>query len=344
VEWNISFEQLFCVVQLSCVAHNFGNRAKMAQVLTAAQIAAQELTDCTTALGLLGLSAEAVADITTGQGVSSLRELAALKDPEVVNLCKVVRKPGGMLAGPLLPKTAVGDPDVYGPPTANHGIPISLIAENNLKLLTYYAMYKQRTYYAIDVTQLRLSDLRNYETLKRSEIAHKDPVAPEINDKDWPRTIEGMQEYFGSCLGATKNPLAYLIRKELAPNTAPTGGWSSQTAELIGRIPIVKNLALTPYSYHNDYLADNAALWLKLAAMTRDKPCWTYIRQFQKTHDAHKAFWALYNHYLGPSNLTIWLRARRVNCRQRLTTASRSVGTLNALLRCMWTNTRSYKV
>jgi hypothetical protein len=53
------------------------------------------------------------------------------------------------------------------------------------------------------------------------------------------------------------------------------------------------------------YKQDNKAFWLKLAAMTRGKPCWTFVSQYQKSQDARKAYWALYDHYLGPSNVDL---------------------------------------
>jgi hypothetical protein len=72
---------------------------------------------------------------------------------------------------------------------------------------------------------------------------------------------------------------------------------------MIGRAPLVVDCTALPLVYTPVFKADNKALWLKLAAMTRDKPCWTYIRPFQRVQDGRKAFWALYDHYLGPSNV-----------------------------------------
>jgi hypothetical protein len=112
-----------------------------------------------------------------------------------------------------------------------------------------------------------------------------------------------MDEYFANCLGSTKIPLAYVIRKELAPQPAPTGGWPTPQQELIGRAKIVLDPTVAKPRYTDVFRADNKLLWTKIAAMTRDKPCWTYVRQHQKQQDARKAYWALYDHYLGPSNV-----------------------------------------
>jgi hypothetical protein len=72
---------------------------------------------------------------------------------------------------------------------------------------------------------------------------------------------------------------------------------------MIARAPLVEDPAVTPLVYLPVFKVDNKALWLKLAAMTRDKPCWTYVRPHQRTQDGRKAFWALYDHYLGASNV-----------------------------------------
>jgi hypothetical protein len=46
---------------------------------------------------------------------------------------------------------------------------------------------------------------------------------PVINEKDWPRTMEAIRELFGSVLGETGVPLAYVVREnvEIPPGTYP---------------------------------------------------------------------------------------------------------------------------
>ena len=74
----------------------------------------------------MGFSQAAATEICNEQGYDSLDELKLLSDSDVVELCKVVRRPGGQIPDP-----------VAGPPNmmANPGIPISLRAEKNMKLL-----------------------------------------------------------------------------------------------------------------------------------------------------------------------------------------------------------------
>jgi hypothetical protein len=138
---------------------------------------------------------------------------------------------------------------------------------------------------------------------KDQEEAHVDPKPPEIDDKDWPRTLEAVLEYFGACLGSTKIPLAYVVRKSLEPVPMPATGWSTNEEQMIGRAPIVINAAAPVLVYTVPFQVDNKAVWLKIAAMTREKECWTYVRTFQRKQDGRSAYWALYDHYLGEHNV-----------------------------------------
>lgn len=133
-----------------------------------------------------------------------------------------------------------------------------------------------------------------------------------LDTKDWPRTMESLEEFFGSCLGVTKIPLGYVIRKELAPEQQPVGGWSSHEAEMIGRAPIVHNVNAVPMVYTEHFKTDNKAVWSKLATLCRDDECWTYIRTYQRDKNGRLAYWALYNHYLGAHNVdTLCARAEQ---------------------------------
>ena len=73
----------------------------------------------------IGFTVAASQVIVDDQGMDSLEEIRLLSDDEVENLCKVIRRFGGTIPGPA--------PDA--PPVNNPGTPVSLRAENHLKLL-----------------------------------------------------------------------------------------------------------------------------------------------------------------------------------------------------------------
>ena len=82
------------------------------------------------AYGRIGFSTEAALVITDTQVIDNMEELEILTDWEIDNLCKVIRRPGG-----INPITNV----------ANLGLQVSLRVENNLKLASFFLKHKTRT-------------------------------------------------------------------------------------------------------------------------------------------------------------------------------------------------------
>jgi hypothetical protein len=59
----------------------------------------------------LGFMNAAATNITNNQDVDSLDELKVLRDEDIVNLCKVVRRPGGMIPNPQAGRRTWGPSD-----------------------------------------------------------------------------------------------------------------------------------------------------------------------------------------------------------------------------------------
>ena len=259
-----------------------------------------DLAAMRTAFGRLGFSAAAAAAIVNEQAIDSVKELRLLSDKEVENLCKVVRRPGGTIPNPNAGQA--GAPGTL----PNPGIPIALRAENNMKLAAYWCRFRSKTSRATGPNDIELDPIRQMRDLREWEEAHEDtkPQDNIINAKDWHKTLEALEEYLRGCLGVTQIPLAYVIRKDEAitadpaPNQ-PSRGWPSMQDELIGRAPIIG----ADGTHTQTYLTDRAAVWEKIAALTRDKACWTYVKVAQRTRDGRTAIQALTNHYLG-ENMT----------------------------------------
>eukprot|EP00978_Attheya_sp_CCMP212_P037960 scaffold183518_cov25-Attheya_sp.AAC.1 len=81
------------------------------------------------------LTNAAAAVITDEQGVDELSEIT---DHEIESLCKVVRRPGGAVPNPNA--HVAGQPATY----MARGESISMIAESNLKLASYYLCHQER--------------------------------------------------------------------------------------------------------------------------------------------------------------------------------------------------------
>ena len=146
----------------------------------------------------IGFSAEAATVITDAQGIDCMEELDILNDGEIENICKVVRRPGG-----TNPITNV----------ANLVIQVSLRDDNNLKLARFFLKHKVRTRRVAVATNIILDNVHILRELKESKKEHKDPmVSPVIDAKNWPKTIESLEEYLRGRIGVEGVPISYVVR------------------------------------------------------------------------------------------------------------------------------------
>lgn len=243
----------------------------------------------------LGFTVDAARVIVDDQGIDDIQEMTILSDLEVENLCKVVRRPGGVIPNP---NAAEGQPQVI----PNQGSQVSLRAENNLKLACFWLRHRVRTSRETTPPNVTLASVRTVRELRLSEQSYDTPhESPTINDRDWPRTIEALEEYFRNYLGETKIPLAYVIRKDrnVPADPDPSANYSTVQAEMIRRAPQV-NAAGEELP---TYASDNRKVWELLSSICREHECWTYIKPAQRSQDGRRAFLALFNHYLGPNNV-----------------------------------------
>ena len=152
----------------------------------------------------IGFSAEAALVITDAHGIYCMEELETFTDGESKNLWKVIRRPGGI--NPIIN-------------VVNLGIQVSLRAENNLKLASFFLKHKVRTGRVVVATNITLDNVRLLRELKESKKEHKDPVvSPMIDAKNWPKTIENLEEYLRGHIGVKGVPLSYVeISKEVVP-------------------------------------------------------------------------------------------------------------------------------
>ena len=245
------------------------------------------------ALQRLGFTQAASLSVTDVQGYDNLAELSELDDDEAKSLCKVLRKPGGVVA-----VAGRGGGNVPNPGTV-----VSLKAENNLILACYFLRFKKRTSRQLDAADITAAAVRAMKPLKDWEESHKDVTSPEIDARDWPRTIEALEEWLRGCLGVTKIPLAYVVREVIVPPAVdPAGGYATKQAELIARAPI--NVAgVVPPVNDPTFDSDNAKVWELISNITRDHECWSYVRPAQRKRDGRAAFLGLKNHYLGEHNV-----------------------------------------
>ena len=109
------------------------------------------------------------------------------------------------------PDPAMNQPaEIFDP-----GTQVSTRAENLLKQACFWARNRQRLSRVTVPGDPILAAVRTVTSLRKSELAHKDPDPPVINDLDWPKTFEALEEYLGSYLGKTGIALAYVTRPDV---------------------------------------------------------------------------------------------------------------------------------
>jgi hypothetical protein len=94
---------------------------------------------------------------------------------------------------------------------------VSIRAVSNLKLLVYYLKHMERVKRKPVPSAINLELVRSYRDQQRHEVGFKKTAEePEINDKDWPRTLEKVRENLASKYGVTGATLDYVVRTDVA--------------------------------------------------------------------------------------------------------------------------------
>ena len=112
-------------------------------------------------------------------------------------------------------------------------------------------------------------------------------------------------------LGETKIPLAYTAHcTHTAPLAAtnPAENYKTPQDEMIARAPHLyhpSGAAAGVMENHPTFVIDNRLVWKIMADTCQDHPLWTWIKPFQRSKDGYSAYWALWDHYIGPNNVNI---------------------------------------
>jgi len=273
---------------------------RLFRLIMAANLAA--LRQMLVRLGCTNPAAQYITDVGRG-GMDTIEAFESLTDEQVEDLVKSVRRPGGTIANPNA--NVAGQP----PEITNPGIPISLKAQVNIQLLCKHLRYKTNVGRTVgaDPASITLEIVRRLEDYKKWEKTHEDPEAPtiEFNKTSWPRIMDTITEYLRDCLGSTKIPLAYIVRDDVdVPDEAEDPDiWTADSKystiqdELVRRAPHKDGNGV----YLQHYRDDNVKVYTLIAALTREKECWSYIKNaIGRNRDGRGAYMALKNHYLGP--------------------------------------------
>jgi hypothetical protein len=254
-----------------------------------------------TALERLGASQDATRAIVNDQGIASLDELKVLQDDDVCVLCKTVRRPGGVVPNPNAAEA--GQPATI----PNNGVAVTVRFEANLKLAVYMVRHRlNRISRPCTIESIDVDNVRKYQQMKDVEAAYTKPdTKPTINDKDWPKTMEAIQEYLSRVLGEGGLPLAYIIRKDRPVRDDAVDRETNYTSN-----PVYEMICRAPHFTTGEhptetptYGANNRKVAEELTDIFRDHAAYTYGKVFLRRGDGRLGYYAIYDHYLGPNSV-----------------------------------------
>lgn len=249
----------------------------------------------------MGFTQHASVYLQFDQAIDSAAELANLDDDGVEILCKAMRKSGGQIADPAEVLNGNANPALID--FAGYQVP--LMAEENLRLTSYYCRHRLRVQRPIDITTIQRATVRALKQQKKAEDDHTEPTnTPTIDAKNWPQTIDSIDEYLRGILGDTKVPLAYVVRvKEEVTAAAddPATNYSTLAQEMIARAPI--DDPANPGTKHPTFVQDNSKVWALMQPILVGTPAWPYARSFARNRDGQGAMLAIRNHFLGTNTI-----------------------------------------
>jgi hypothetical protein len=237
----------------------------------------------------LGFSEAAAAYLTGTCGMDSLDEIAYLDGiDDVDTMIKGVTNPGGNVT------TGTGTSRVT---SRSNGITVSIRALANLKLCVYYLKHIERVHREPVPSAINLVLVRSYRDQQRHEVGFKKTAEePEINEKDWPRTLEKIREYLASQYGVTGATLDYVLRAEIAVKPEeedPPENYETVDQEMTARAP------------HTGcpFVNDRRKVWDIMPNICGKHSCFVYTKPALRTRNGMDAYILLFDHFLGPNNV-----------------------------------------
>ena len=133
------------------------------------------------------------------QGLTTIDGFSQLNEKFVEGIWRVLRNPGGTTGG------------VY-----NTGVAVSEMTEAILQLIIYYIKSFKSIGRTCTHADTDLSKFRAVYHQRDMEESHKDPkVVPTVDPRDWPKTLETVEEYIRGFHGVDVQPLIYGLRDDL---------------------------------------------------------------------------------------------------------------------------------
>jgi hypothetical protein len=247
------------------------------------------VTSIRTMLQRFGFSDAAATYLTGTCGIGLLDEIAYLDGiDDVDTMIKGVTNSGGTVT------TGKGTSRVT---SRNNGIPVSIRTVANLKLCVYYLMHMERVQRKPVPNAINLLLVHSYRDQQRYEVGFKKTAEePEINEKDWTRTLEKIREYLDSQYGVTGATLDYVVRAEIAVKPEeedPPENYETLDQEIRARAPHTGR----------PFVNNRRKVWDIMSNICGKHSCFVYIKPALRTRNVRDAYMLLFEHFLGPNNV-----------------------------------------
>ena len=216
-------------------------------------------------------------------------------------LCQVLRRSGGTTGGVSNTEVAVSEMD----------------KENLQEMIDYIKIFK-RIRHTCTHADFDIAKVRAIYHQWDIEKAHQDPeVVPNIDPKDWPKTLEPVEEYIRGFQGVYGQYLSYGLRVDLEPPASasdPThrangSKYFTHDEEIIAGGSILSEPAVSGSDpeavgpFTNSFITDRTLIWDNMVAIFQGSDAWTYLKPSKKHRDGRMGYKLIYNHYPGPSNM-----------------------------------------
>jgi hypothetical protein len=221
--------------------------------------------------------------------IDSLDEIAYLDGIDnVYTTIKGVMNPGGTVI------TGSGTTVVT---SRKNGIPVSIRKLSNMKLCVYYLKHMERVQRQPIANAINLVLIRSYRDQQRHEVGFKKTAEePEINDMDFPRTLEKIKEYLASQYGVTGATLDYVVHPDI--EVKPEAEDSAEGYETVDQ----EMTARTPHMGRS-FVDDRRKVWDIMSNICGKHFCFVYIKPDFHTRNGRDAYMLLFDHSIGHNNV-----------------------------------------
>lgn len=255
---------------------------------------------------VLGIVSPAIRAGLNEQGLTSFADFETLTEKDITQMCANVRKPGGLIANPMLAGRGRGRGQQAEPQPPlpaqipNPGTLVGHVVEVRLKMLCYFVKHLVRIqrmpFVAAEAPLERLTSVYRLKEIEDEETDDElklpTPLAKIENVRV---TLEDLDDYFRRKLGDNGCPLAYVVRETAElPVVDPGFGLPTYADEMIARAP------LQGVSFQRD----NVSVWNVIRHVTHGGPAWNWVSAHQRSCNGRAAYIALKGHYLGETFTT----------------------------------------